>query len=153
MNDRMRRIHRIHLIGIGGSGVGGVAEVLLSLGYEVQGSDLKTNGVTQRLERLGAKIFIGHRAENLGGGAPVHAALRHVAFHLLLQAGDADLEKLIEVRADDAEELHALEQWRGGVERLIEHALVEGEPAQLAVEEVLRGELCDNGRHIKGSGD
>ena len=66
MNDRMRRIHRIHLIGIGGSGVGGVAEVLLSLGYEVQGSDLKANGVTQRLERLGAKIFIGHRAENLG---------------------------------------------------------------------------------------
>ena len=66
MNDRMRRIHRIHLIGIGGSGVGGVAEVLLSLGYEVQGSDLKPNGVTQRLERLGAKIFIGHRAENLG---------------------------------------------------------------------------------------
>jgi UDP-N-acetylmuramate--alanine ligase len=62
----MRRIHRIHLIGIGGSGVGGVAEVLLSLGYEVQGSDLKPNGVTQRLERLGAKIFIGHRAENLG---------------------------------------------------------------------------------------
>ena len=66
MNDRMRRIHRIHLIGIGGSGVGGVAEVLLSLGYEVQGSDLKPNGVTQRLERLGATIFIGHRAENLG---------------------------------------------------------------------------------------
>ena len=66
MNDRMRRIHRIHLIGIGGSGVGGVAEVLLSLGYEVQGSDLKPNGVTQRLEKLGARIFIGHRAENLG---------------------------------------------------------------------------------------
>ncbi len=66
MNDRMRRIHRIHLIGIGGAGVGGVAEVLLSLGYEVQGSDLKDNAVTQRLERLGAKIFIGHRAENLG---------------------------------------------------------------------------------------
>jgi UDP-N-acetylmuramate--alanine ligase len=66
MNDRMRRIHRIHLVGIGGSGVGGVAEVLLSLGYEVQGSDLKANAVTQRLERLGAKIFIGHRAENLG---------------------------------------------------------------------------------------
>ncbi len=66
MNDRMRRIHRIHLVGVGGSGMGGVAEVLLSLGYEVQGSDLKANAVTQRLERLGAKIFIGHRAENLG---------------------------------------------------------------------------------------
>ncbi len=66
MNDRMRRIHCIHLVGIGGSGVGGVAEVLLSLGYEVQGSDLKANGVTRRLEKLGAKVFLGHRAENLG---------------------------------------------------------------------------------------
>jgi len=66
MNDRMRRIHRIHLVGIGGSGMGGIAEVLLNLGYEVQGSDLKANAVTQRLERLGAKIFLGHAAEHLG---------------------------------------------------------------------------------------
>ncbi|HLN49117.1 MAG TPA: UDP-N-acetylmuramate--L-alanine ligase, partial [Steroidobacteraceae bacterium] len=66
MNDRMRRIHRIHLVGIGGSGMGGIAEVLLNLGYEVQGSDLKANPVTQRLERLGAKIFLGHAAEHLG---------------------------------------------------------------------------------------
>jgi UDP-N-acetylmuramate--alanine ligase len=66
MNDRMRRIHRIHLVGIGGSGMGGIAEVLLNLGYEVQGSDLKANAVTQRLERLGAKIFLGHAAEYLG---------------------------------------------------------------------------------------
>jgi UDP-N-acetylmuramate--alanine ligase len=64
--DRMRRIQRIHLVGIGGSGMGGIAEVLLNLGYEVQGSDLKANGVTERLARLGAKIFIGHEAENLG---------------------------------------------------------------------------------------
>ena len=68
MNDRMRRIHRIHLVGIGGSGMGGIAEVLLNLGYEVQGSDLKANAVTQRLTRLGAKIFIGHAAEHLGRG-------------------------------------------------------------------------------------
>ena len=66
MNDRMRRIHRIHLVGIGGSGMGGIAEVLLNLGYEVQGSDLKANAVTQRLERLGAKIFFGHAAGHLG---------------------------------------------------------------------------------------
>jgi UDP-N-acetylmuramate--alanine ligase len=66
MNDRMRRIHRIHLVGIGGSGMGGIAEVLQNLGYEVQGSDLKANAVTQRLMRLGVKIFIGHAAENLG---------------------------------------------------------------------------------------
>jgi UDP-N-acetylmuramate--alanine ligase len=66
MNDRMRRIHIIHLVGIGGSGMGGIAEVLLNLGYEVQGSDLKPNAVTQRLARLGARIFIGHAAEHLG---------------------------------------------------------------------------------------
>jgi UDP-N-acetylmuramate--alanine ligase len=66
MIDRMRRIHRIHFVGIGGSGMGGIAEVLLNLGYEVQGSDLKPNAVTQRLARLGAKIQIGHSAENVG---------------------------------------------------------------------------------------
>ncbi len=66
MNDRMRRIHLIHLVGIGGSGMGGIAEVLLNLGYDVQGSDLKANTVTQRLTRLGATIFIGHSAQHLG---------------------------------------------------------------------------------------
>jgi UDP-N-acetylmuramate--alanine ligase len=66
MEDRMRRIHRIHLVGIGGSGMGGIAEVLLNLGYAVQGSDLKANAVTQRLGRLGATIFIGHCADHLG---------------------------------------------------------------------------------------
>ena len=66
LDDRMRRINRIHLVGIGGSGMGGIAEVLLNLGYAVQGSDLKANAVTQRLARLGATIFIGHTAEQLG---------------------------------------------------------------------------------------
>jgi UDP-N-acetylmuramate--alanine ligase len=66
IHDRMRRIQCIHLIGIGGSGMGGIAEVLLNLGYQVQGSDLKGNAVTQRLARLGATIFMGHSAEHLG---------------------------------------------------------------------------------------
>src|SRR6202163_4515094 len=66
MSDRMRRIDRIHLVGIGGSGMGGIAEVLLNLGYAVQGSDLKANPVTHRLARLGANIFIGHSAGHLG---------------------------------------------------------------------------------------
>jgi UDP-N-acetylmuramate--alanine ligase len=65
MTDRMRRIHRIHFVGIGGSGMGGIAEVLLNLGYEVQGSDLKPNAVTQRLAQLGAHIRFGHSAENV----------------------------------------------------------------------------------------
>jgi UDP-N-acetylmuramate--alanine ligase len=66
MQDRMRRIQRIHLVGIGGSGMGGIAEVLLNLGYTVQGSDLKGNAVTERLARLGATIFIGHDEKFLG---------------------------------------------------------------------------------------
>jgi UDP-N-acetylmuramate--alanine ligase len=66
VNDRMRRIRCIHLVGIGGSGMGGIAEVLLNLGYQVQGSDLRGNAVTQRLARLGATIFVGHAAEHLG---------------------------------------------------------------------------------------
>jgi UDP-N-acetylmuramate--alanine ligase len=66
MNDRMGRIQCVHLVGIGGSGMGGIAEVLLNLGYKVQGSDLKANAVTERLARLGATIFIGHSESNLG---------------------------------------------------------------------------------------
>ena len=57
MSDRMRRIHRIHFVGIGGSGMSGIAEVLVNLGYEVQGSDLKPNPVTERLAKLGARIM------------------------------------------------------------------------------------------------
>ena len=67
MNLRMRRIGTIHFVGIGGSGMGGIAEVLLNLGYKVTGSDLKANAVTARLEQLGARIVIGHRAENADG--------------------------------------------------------------------------------------
>jgi len=66
MTDRMRRIHRIHFVGIGGSGMGGIAEVLLNLGYQVQGSDLKPNSITERLQRLGAQIHFGHAASNVG---------------------------------------------------------------------------------------
>jgi UDP-N-acetylmuramate--alanine ligase len=66
MSDRMRRIHRIHFVGIGGSGMSGIAEVLVNLGYEVQGSDLKPNPVTERLSQLGARIVYGHAAQNIG---------------------------------------------------------------------------------------
>lgn len=60
MIKRMRRINRVHFVGIGGSGMSGIAEVMLSLGYEVQGSDLKKNISVLRLENQGAKVFIGH---------------------------------------------------------------------------------------------
>ena len=55
----------IHFVGIGGIGMSGIAEVLLNLGYRVQGSDLKASKITDRLAELGAEIFVGQRAENL----------------------------------------------------------------------------------------
>jgi UDP-N-acetylmuramate--alanine ligase len=67
LNDGMRRIRCVHFIGIGGSGMGGIAEVLLNLGYEVQGSDIKANGVTQRLVKLGARVLLGHDAGHIEG--------------------------------------------------------------------------------------
>jgi len=66
MKKLMRKISRIHLVGIGGVGMGGIAEVLINLGYVVQGSDLKESDVTRRLVALGAEISIGHRQENIG---------------------------------------------------------------------------------------
>jgi UDP-N-acetylmuramate--alanine ligase len=65
MIKKMRRIHSVHFVGIGGSGMSGIAEVMLSLGYAVQGSDLKPNKQTKRLESQGATVFIGHAAENI----------------------------------------------------------------------------------------
>ena len=53
----------IHFVGIGGIGMSGIAEVLLNLGYQVQGSDLKASKITDRLASLGAEIFVGQRAE------------------------------------------------------------------------------------------
>ncbi|MFZ0522687.1 MAG: UDP-N-acetylmuramate--L-alanine ligase [Candidatus Acidiferrales bacterium] len=62
-----RNFQQIHLVGIGGSGMSGIAEVLLSSGYAVSGSDLKQSPVTERLRKLGAKIFEGHLADNVHG--------------------------------------------------------------------------------------
>ena len=61
----------IHFVGIGGIGMSGIAEVLLNLGYTVQGSDLKASKITDRLKSLGAVIFEGQRGENLEGAAVV----------------------------------------------------------------------------------
>jgi len=57
---------RIHFIGIGGSGMSGIAEVLINQGYEVSGSDQAKTPVTEHLEKLSAKIFIGHAPKNIG---------------------------------------------------------------------------------------
>jgi UDP-N-acetylmuramate--alanine ligase len=57
----------VHFVGIGGIGMSGIAEVLLTLGYQVSGSDVKPSAITERLAKLGAKIYIGHQASNIGG--------------------------------------------------------------------------------------
>ena len=59
------RPQHVHFVGIGGIGMSGIAEVLLTLGYQVSGSDLKPSPITQRLQSLGATVHIGHRAENI----------------------------------------------------------------------------------------
>jgi UDP-N-acetylmuramate--alanine ligase len=61
----MRRIRSIHFVGIGGVGMCGIAEVLLNQGYAVTGSDIRPSATTQRLESLGAEVFIGHAAEHV----------------------------------------------------------------------------------------
>jgi UDP-N-acetylmuramate--alanine ligase len=61
------KIQRIHFVGIGGIGMSGIAEVLMNLGYQISGSDLKTSVVTERLGALGASTFEGHAAANIAG--------------------------------------------------------------------------------------
>lgn len=62
-----RNFQRVHLVGIGGIGMSGVAEILLTLGYSVSGSDLKSSPITERLRNLGATIYEGHRAVQVQG--------------------------------------------------------------------------------------
>ncbi len=65
------RIQSIHFVGIGGSGMSGIAEVMLTLGYSISGSDIQESAVTRRLSTLGARITIGHLAENIKGAGAI----------------------------------------------------------------------------------
>jgi UDP-N-acetylmuramate--alanine ligase len=65
------RLRRVHFIGIGGAGMSGLAEVLLNLGYTVSGSDLKRSEATDRLGRLGGRIFVGHDPRQVEGAQVV----------------------------------------------------------------------------------
>src|SRR5690606_8507251 len=58
----------VHFVGIGGIGMSGIAEIMLKIGYSVQGSDAKASANTERLEKLGARIFIGHDAAHVSEG-------------------------------------------------------------------------------------
>jgi UDP-N-acetylmuramate--alanine ligase len=62
-----KKYQHIHFVGIGGIGMSGIAEVLLNLGYRISGSDLRRSTITERLERLGASVFEGHRTANIEG--------------------------------------------------------------------------------------
>ncbi len=76
----------IHFVGIGGIGMSGIAEVLLNLGYPVQGSDLRRSNITDRLEKLGARIFEGQRAANL-------EAAEVVVISSAIKRGNPELEE------------------------------------------------------------
>lgn len=65
LQQDMGRVRRMHFVGIGGAGMGGIAEVMLNLGFQVQGSDLRENAMTKRLKQHGAKIFVGHDAAHV----------------------------------------------------------------------------------------
>lgn len=66
-----RKVQHIHLVGIGGSGMSGIAEVLLTLGCHVSGSDVAESDTTRRLESMGGRIFIGHHEDHIAGAQVV----------------------------------------------------------------------------------
>jgi UDP-N-acetylmuramate--alanine ligase len=78
------RSGRIHFIGIGGAGMSGIAEVLLNMGYSVSGSDVKASDVTERLVRLGGRVFIGHSGSNVEGA-------QVVVYSTAIQPGNPEL--------------------------------------------------------------
>ena len=61
----------VHFVGIGGIGMSAIAEIMLRIGYQVQGSDARAGANTERLEKLGAKVFIGHDADHIEGASAV----------------------------------------------------------------------------------
>ena len=65
------KVKHIHFVGIGGSGMSGIAEVLLNLGYQVSGSDLADNAITQRMKQLGATVYLGHANSHLANANAV----------------------------------------------------------------------------------
>jgi UDP-N-acetylmuramate--alanine ligase len=112
VNDMaMRRIRRVHFVGIGGSGMGGIAEVLINLGYQVSGSDLVENAVTQRLLELGVEVMLGHQAEQVNDADVVVVSSA-------VQSGNPELEAARALRipiVPRAEMLGELMRFRYGI--------------------------------------
>jgi UDP-N-acetylmuramate--alanine ligase len=69
------RVRHVHFIGIGGIGMSGLAEILRTMDFDVSGSDMKASDITRRLETLGVKVHVGHKAENVhGADVVVHSS-------------------------------------------------------------------------------
>jgi len=79
----------VHFIGIGGIGMSGIAEIMLRIGYTVQGSDTKASANTERLANLGAKIFIGHDPAHVEGASAIVYSTAVQADNLEIVAGRA----------------------------------------------------------------
>ena len=79
---------QLHFTGIGGIGMSGIAEILLNLGYQITGSDVKLTPITERLQSLGAKVYEGHAAENIDGAKAL----------VVTSAVDAQNPELVEAR-------------------------------------------------------
>lgn len=88
MRQLLSNLGPIHFVGIGGIGMSGIADILVNMGYKVQGSDLRGNVLTERLAAKGVKIFVGHRAENV----------RDAAVVVVSSAISADNPEIIEAR-------------------------------------------------------
>jgi UDP-N-acetylmuramate--alanine ligase len=65
VKEFMRRIRKVHFVGIGGAGMSGIADVMNTLGYEVSGSDVATNAVTEQLKSSGVCVYSSHSVENV----------------------------------------------------------------------------------------
>ena len=92
MNRFFNKVKNFHLIGIGGTGMNGIAEVLLDMGYRVEGSDLVKTSVITHLENKGAKIYIGHNARNINSDTDVV-----VYSSAVNQANNPEIEKAKEL--------------------------------------------------------
>ena len=141
--DRQRRQHRPDLA----REVGGQVRLLLGrrAGRRASSRMPRLREPGRDVLAPGAVLLRHHRVragadgrELLGGGQPVGRRLGDVARQLLLEAGDADHEELVQVRRDDGQELEALGERHRRVARLLEHPFVEPQPGQLAVDEQLR---------------
>ena len=103
------KVKHVHFVGIGGIGMSGIAEVLLSQDYQVSGSDLAENAVTRRLQSLGATVFKGHAAENIGDADAVVISSAVAEDNPEVQAARAKLVPVVP-RAQMLAELMRLKQ-------------------------------------------